>query len=151
MSLINKLDADLKQALLSKDKDTVALLRLVKAVLKNEMIALKKDDLIDDEVVKLLRKEAKKRQDSIEQFTKGNRTDLADQEKKELIIIKKYLPAQMSSADIKKIIAEVISSMDKVSPSQFGQIMSTVMKKTAGQADGNLVSQFVKEAINNKQ
>ncbi len=148
MSLINKLDADLKQALLSKDKDTVALLRLIKAVLKNEMIALKKDSLTDDEVIKLLRKEAKKRQDSIEQFTAGNRIDLAEQEKKELSLIEKYLPAQMSLTDIKKIVTEIIASIDNVAPSQFGQIMGLVMKKTAGQADGNLVSQAVKEALN---
>jgi len=148
MSLINKLDTDLRQALLSKDKNTVALLRLVKAALKNEMINLRKDELSDDETIKILRKEAKKRQDSIEQFTKGNRIDLAEQEKKELTLIEKYLPAQMSLTDIKKIVTEVISSMDQVSPSQFGQIMNLVMKKTAGQADGNLVSQSVKEAIN---
>ncbi len=147
MSLISRLDNDLKQALLSKDKEVASLLRLIKAALKNEMINLRKDELSDDETIKILRKEAKKRQDSIEQFTKGNRIDLAEQEKKELTLIEKYLPAQMSLTDIKKIVTEVISSMDQVGPSQFGQVIGLVMKKTAGQADGSLVSQAVKEAI----
>ncbi len=148
MSLLSQLEADLKQALLSKDKATVDLLRLMKAALKNEMIALKKTALTDDEVVKVLKREAKKRQDSIQQFTNGGRQDLADQEKKELALLEKYLPQQLPAEEIKKIIQQVASEMGEIAPSQFGMLMGAVMKKVGNQADGNLVSQLVKEFIN---
>ncbi len=148
MSLLSQLEADLKQALLSKDKATVDLLRLMKAALKNEMIALKKTALTDDEVVKVLKREAKKRQDSIQQFTNGGRQDLADQEKKELALLEKYLPQQLPAEEIKKIIQQVAGEMGEIAPSQFGMLMGAVMKKIGNQADGNLVSQLVKEFIN---
>lgn len=147
MSLNSTLEKDLKDALFARDKGKAGLLRLLKAALKNEMISLKKQELKDEEIIKILKCEAKKRQDSIEQFTKGNRQDLADKEQAELVLIKKYLPQEMSPEEVKKIIQEVISSMGKITPSQFGQVMGAVMKKTAGQADGNLVSKLVKEVL----
>ncbi len=150
MSLLSQLEADLKQALLTKDKDTANLLRLIKAALKNEMIALKKQELSDEEVIKVLKREAKKRQDSIKQFTQGGRQDLADQEKKELAILEKYLPQQLPPEEIKKVIQEVINGMGEVSPSQFGAVMGAVMKKIGSQADGNVVSQLVKEALSHQ-
>ncbi len=148
MSLVDTITNNLKKSLLDRDKDTVDLLRLLKAAFKNEMINLKKQELTDDEALKILKREAKKRHDSIDQFTKGNRTDLADKEKKELDMIKKYLPEAMSPDAVKKIVDQVISSMGQVAPSQFGAVMGAVMKKMNGQADGALVSQLVKQALN---
>ncbi len=147
MSLLNQLEADLKQALLAKDRATADLLRLLKAALKNEMIALKKQELSDEEVLKVLKREAKKRHDSIEQFTRGGRQDLADQEKRELDILEKYLPAALPPDELKKHIQAVIDDLEEVSPSQFGQVMKAVMARVGGQADGKLVAQLVKEAL----
>lgn len=147
MSLAERLNNDLKQALLDRHKDAVDLLRLIKAALQNEAISLKSKELKDDQVIKVLKREAKKRQDSITQFTQGNRPDLADKEKHELELIKPYLPEEMSSGKVKEIVAQVIQEMGEVSPSQFGAVMGAVMQRTQGQADGALVSRTVKEAL----
>ncbi len=149
MSLYNQLENDFKQAMLARDKKLTNVLRLLKAALKNELINLKKDELSNDEVIKVLRHEAKKRQDSIEQFKQGNREDLAKEEQEELAIIEKYLPRLMSLEEIKKNVAEVISTLGEVTPNQFGRVMGETMKKINGRADGKLVSQAVKEALQN--
>lgn len=148
MSLFETLENDLKSAMLSRNKELTDLLRLIKAALKNEMISLKKQKLTDDEIVVVLKREAKKRNDSIEQFKKGGRNDLAAAEQKELEMIKKYLPAEMPPQEVQKIIDQVVSSMNEVAPSQFGQIMGQVMAKVKGRADGTLVSKLVKKTIN---
>ena len=148
MSLANQLENDFKQAMLERNKDLANLLRLLKAELKNEMIKLKQQELSDEETLKIIKHEAKKRKDAIQQFTQGGRQDLADKEKQELGLIQTYLPEEMSQAEIKKIVDQVISSIGEVAPSQFGHVMSAVMKKTNGQADGAVVSQAVKQALN---
>ena len=148
MSLARDLENDLKNAMLAKNKELVDLLRLVKAALKNEMINLKKQELSDEDVFRVLKREAKKRNDSIQHFTKGGRQDLVDKEQKELDIIKKYLPEEMNQSAIQQTIDQVVSEMGQVAPSQFGLVMAQVMKKIQGQADGALVSQLVKQALN---
>ncbi|NMB48697.1 GatB/YqeY domain-containing protein [Candidatus Kuenenbacteria bacterium] len=146
MSLLTTIDADLKSAMLAHQQELVDLLRLLKAALKNEMISLLKQDLTDEEVLKVLRREAKKREDSIAIFTTGNRSDLAQKEQKELILIQKYLPAALDEESVRKIITVVIAEMGS-SPSQFGLVMKAVMAKTGGAADGALVSRLVKEML----
>ncbi len=146
MSLVATIDNDLKTALLNHDKETVDLLRLIKAAFKNEMINLKKKEepLTDEEALKILKQEARKRHDSIEQFQAGNRPDLVEIETKELALIKKYLPAELSVDKIREVAAEVVAAMGEVSPSQFGAVMKSVMARLAGAADGKVVSQIVK-------
>ncbi len=146
MSLLTTIDADLKSAMLAHQQELVDLLRLLKAALKNEMISLLKQDLTDEEALKVLRREAKKREDSIAIFTTGNRSDLAQKEQKELVLIQKYLPAALDEESVRKIIAAVIAEMGS-SPSQFGLVMKAVMAKTGGAADGALVSRLVKEML----
>ena len=148
MSLATTLENDFKNAMLNRNKDLVDLLRLLKAALKNEMISLRKQELSDTEVITVLKREAKKRLDSIEQFTKGKRQDLADKETAELKLIKHYLPQELSADEVKKVVREVISSLGEVAPSQFGKVMGAVMARLKGQADGTLVSQIVKETLN---
>ena len=148
MSLATTLENDFKNAMLNRKKDLVDLLRLLKAALKNEMISLKKQELSDAEVITILKREAKKRHDSIEQFTKGKRQDLADKETAELKLIKHYLPQELSADEVRKVAQEVISSLGEVAPSQFGRVMGAVMARLKGQADGTLVSQIVKETLN---
>jgi len=148
MSLATTLENDFKNAMLNRKKDLVDLLRLLKAALKNEMISLKKQELSDAEVITVLKREAKKRNDSIEQFTKGKRQDLADKEIAELKLIKHYLPRELSADEVRKVVQEVISSLAEVDPGQFGKVMAAVMVRLKGQADGTLVSQIVKETLN---
>jgi uncharacterized protein YqeY len=148
MSLAQNIENDFKKAMLERNKDLANLLRLLKAALKNEMINLRKQELSDQEVIKVLKYEAKKHQDSIQQFAQGGRQDLVNQEKRELAMIKKYLPPEMSQEEIKKIVQEVVSGLGEVAPSQFGQVMGAVMKKVGGQTDGAIVSKVVKETLN---
>ena len=140
---------DLKLAMKNKDVLKVSVLRMLIAAFNNEAINLMKKDegLSDEEAIKVLKKEAKKRKDSIEQFTAGNRPELAKKENEELKILSVYLPAEMSEEDLKKIVAEVIAEMGEVSPSQFGMVMKAVMAKTAGKADGGMASKVVKEVV----
>ena len=126
---------------------TTDLLRLLKAAFKNEMINLKKQDLTDDEALKILKREAKKREDSIDLYTKGNRPDLADKEKVELVMIRKYLPAELSEDQVREIVASVIAELGATAPSQFGLVMKAAMAKAGGTADGAVVSKIVKEML----
>lgn len=148
--LTSQISADIKQAM--KDKDTLKLsvLRMVLSSLNNEAINLNKKDagLSDEEALKVLKKEVKKRKDSIEQYVSGGREDLADHEKKELEILEKYLPEEMGESEIKQIVESVIAEMGgSVAPSQFGAVMKAVMTKTAGSADGAMVTRIVKESL----
>ena len=148
MSLLSQLEADLKQAMLARNSELTGVLRMLKSALKNEMIAQKSLELSDEDFIKILKREAKKRQDSIVQYTQGGRADLAETEEKELVLIKKYLPEEMSEDKIRSVVAEVLSGLGEVNPSQFGQIMSAVMKVVGSTADGTLVSKVVKEMLN---
>lgn len=150
--LIQKINKDLKEAMKNKDAQVVSVLRMLISAMHNEAIALKKKDegLNEEEEIKVLKREAKKRKDSIEQFEKGGRSELADQEKKELEILQKYLPEEMSEKEIRKVVEEVMAEMGEVLPSQFGKVMGTVMAKVKGKADGAVVSRVVKEALSKR-
>jgi len=147
MSLLSQLEADLKQAMLARDSELVGLLRMLKSALKNEMIAQRTEDLSDENVIKILKREAKKRQEAINLYIKGGRKELAEVEERELTIIKKYLPAEMSEEQIREVVNQVISDRGEVNPSQFGQIMGATMKKVGSAAAGVLVSKIVKEVL----
>lgn len=149
--LLNKINTDLKEAMRNKDTQTVSVLRMLVSAINNEAIALKKKEagLSEDEEIKVLKREAKKRKDSIQQYEVGGRPELAEQEKKELNILNQYLPEEMGEEEVKKIAQEIISGMGEVLPNQFGQVMGQVMAKVKGQADGGLVSKVVKEMLNN--
>lgn len=122
----------------------VKVLRFILSEIKYAEIN-KKSDLTDEEVIKLLQKEMKKRKEAIEMFKKGGRNDLVNDEEKQLIIINSYIPEQKSSEDLEKIIDEIIaSSSDK---SNVGRIIGMVMAKTKGEADGALVASMVKKKL----
>lgn len=144
-----KLTEEMKDFLKNKDTEKVTLLRMLLSAFQNEAIAKRKQEegLNEDEELQILKREVKKRKDSIEQYTSGGREDLAEKEKQELEFIQKYLPEEMSEEEVKKIVKEVITSIGEVAPSQFGQIMNQVMAKTKGQADGNVVSKIVREMV----
>ncbi|MFH1890779.1 MAG: GatB/YqeY domain-containing protein [Candidatus Kuenenbacteria bacterium] len=147
MSLQQKIEDDFKKALLARNQPEVDLLRLVKSAIKNEMIRQKKQELPDSDILKVIKKESKKRQDSIQLYMQGNRPELADKEQAELALIKKYMPEEMSEEEVKKIVRQVISEIGDTAHSQFGQIMSSVMKKTDGKADGKIVSNIVRGVL----
>jgi len=145
MPLNQDIDQHLIQALKDKDQLRVAVLRMLKSVIHNHLIAQKKSELVDKEVLAVIRKELKKRQDSIESFKQGGRNDLVKQEQEEAEILSNYLPAMLTEAEVTKIVDEVIAS----GVDNFGQAMKEVMTKTQGQADGKLIQELVKAKLNN--
>ncbi len=146
MSLQDRIQEDLKTALVNKDELPRSVLRMLNSALHNEAIALKKKELSDDEIISVISTEAKKRKDAAAAFTKGGRSELANQEQKELAILEKYLPEQVTEEEIKKIVQEVIEQLTP-EKRQMGLVMKTVMPKLKGQADGKIVSRIVKESL----
>jgi len=139
--------SEYKEAMKNRDTLKSSVLSFLRADMINAAVAKKKDKLDDNEVISVIRKQIKQRQDSIEQFNKGNRNDLAEKEIKELEILKAYLPAELSPDEIKKIIEEVILSVGAKDIKDMGKVMKEVVAKAAGQADGKLISDLVKERL----
>lgn len=147
MELLTKIEQDFKEALKSKQELKLSVLRMLKTALKNQAIADKKaeTELTEQEILAVLRRELKKRNDAFASFEQGNRPELAAQEKAEAEILSVYLPAAMSEADLEKIVDEVIAT----GLNNFGQVMKEVMQKTQGQADGQVVQALVKAKLVN--
>lgn len=145
--LEEKILNDYKEAMKSKDALKSSVLSFLRADMINAAIAKKKNKLDDSEAIAVVKKQIKQRQDSIEQFTKGNRPEMAEKESKELAILKAYLPPEMPEEEIKKIIAEAIAATGAQGMKDMGKVMKEVNAKIAGQADGKLVSELVRGAL----
>ena len=146
MSIINQIDQDLIKAQKAKAENELLTLRMVKSAFKNQAIELRKPELDEPEAILILRRELKKRLDSIQAFNSGGRPDLAAKEQGECEIIKKYLPPELSETDINQAIEAVLAT----GVNNFGQVMKEVMQKLQGQADGQIVQRLVKEKLNQK-
>jgi uncharacterized protein YqeY len=149
MTLKEKITADIKAAMLSGDTAKRDTLRLLDSAIKNSEIEKKKQEsgLSDEEVLEVVGRSVKQRQDSIRQFTEGGRPELADKEKIELDILMPYLPQQLSEEEIRKAVKEIISAAGTVSAADMGKIMGQAMGKLKGKADGNLVRKIVEEEL----
>ncbi|HCM85886.1 MULTISPECIES: GatB/YqeY domain-containing protein [Enterococcus] len=148
MSLLTTLNEDMKQAMRAKDKETLQVIRMLKASIQNEQIK-KGQDLNDEEELTVLSREMKQRRDSLTEFEKADRTDLAEKVKKEIVIVENYLPPQLSEEEIRAIVQEAVTNTGATSPKEFGKVMGAVMPKVKGKADGNQVNAIVKELLNN--
>lgn len=145
-----KISEQIKEALRGKDQVRLTTLRGVLAAFTNEAVALKRkpqDKLSDSEAVAVVRRLVKQRKDSIEQFIKGNRNDLADNEKAELKILEEFLPAQMGEEQIEKIARLKIEELKITDKSKIGILVGAIMKETKGEADGALVKKIVEETL----
>ncbi|OGE76050.1 MAG: hypothetical protein A3C85_01870 [Candidatus Doudnabacteria bacterium RIFCSPHIGHO2_02_FULL_48_21] len=138
--------ADLKAALKQKDTRKVSVLRMINAEIKNLEIEMRKD-AVDADVLKVLNSSAKKHQDSITQFQSGGRLDLVEQEQAELKIIQEYLPEQLGDAELDALIEGAIKETGASSAADFGKAMKTLMPKIQGRANGQIVSQKLKEKL----
>ena len=162
MSLQEQINNDLKKAQQEKDELMLLVLRGINAAIKNKEIEkrtklsktekdiekLKKESkLIEEEVMEVISSEAKKRKDAIEEFKKGERQDLVEKEEKELEILKKYLPEQMSEEQIKEETKKVIEEVGAVGPQDTGKVMGVLMLKLKGKAEGGVVSKVVNELL----
>lgn len=146
MSTIAKqIDTDTLQAARAKDMAHVGVLRMIKTAIKNKEID-KQGELTDDEVIAILKREVKQRQEAMEQYTEGGRDDLARKEEEEMAIIKNYLPAQLSEEEVAARIDDVLKDLDDTD--NFGKVMGQVMSAIGGQADGGMVKKILEEKLN---
>ncbi len=144
--LIEKIKADQTESLRNKDAVRLSTLRMLSAEIMNAEIGLRPSGktMTDEEVLKVITKEAKKRKESIEIFSAQNRSDLADKEKAELAVLEEYLPEQMSEVEIESIIKATVDANPGVA---FGDLMKIIMPEFKGKADGKLVSQIANKLI----
>lgn len=144
--IIEKIQADLRQALKAKEEIRVSTLRLLLAEVHNREIQ-KQAKLKDEDVVAVIRQQLKLRQEAIEAYQKGNRDDLVKKEQKELEILSKYLPQKISPEELEKIIRQTISEVGAGGQEDFGKVMGAVMVKIKGRAEGKEVAEIVKKLI----
>jgi len=146
MSLLQKIDDDLKIAMKAPDPDKVSVLRMAKAALKNKEID-KRDALSDDEIHAVLSSLSKQRKESIEQFVKGGREDLAEKERRELSVLQTYLPKELTQEELDNIIAGAIKESSAESLKDMGNVMRLIMPRIRGAADGKVVNQRVRSLL----
>jgi uncharacterized protein YqeY len=146
MTIATKVEADLITALKAHDDALVSCLRLVKNALKNKEKDLRRP-LAAEEEVQILKTLAKQRRESIEQFTKGGRQDLADKEAAELQRVEAYLPAQMDEAQVKAVLAEVLAEVQPQGAKDMGKVMKAAMARLGAAADGKLVNALVRQML----
>ena len=148
MSLVERINEDLKEYMKARDKDSLNVIRMLKSAIQMAKIELK-HDLSDSEVIDVISKQIKMRKDSIAEFTKASRDDLASQYQKEIDILNKYMPEQLSIDEVNKIIDEVINKVKPESVKQMGLIIKEVSPKVKGRFDMGEVSKIVKDKLSN--
>lgn len=146
MTILERLDIDLKEAMKQKNELGLSTLRLVRSALKNKQIELGHEPA-DDEAQAVLKTLVKQYQDALTDFEKAGRADLAARQKEELEIVKAYLPAAMPPEELERLVREALISEGISSPSDMGKAMGAVMKAVAGRADGNTVRAIVQRIL----
>ena len=150
LSLEEVIFNDTKKALKGNEKLKLSTLRLIRAAIKNAEIS-KKDKLTEDEVIGIVANNLKKLEESLDIFTKGQRPELADKAKKEIEIVKKYLPEQLSEEEIKKIVGGTFLKYEFKGLQDIGPAMKEVMPQLKGKADGKIVNKMVWDLLDNSK
>ncbi len=149
MVLKDKIQEDLKSAMLAKDENKLSTIRMLKSAL--QYYEIQKGgagyEATNEDVLDVVGKEIKKRREAIEMFIKGGRQESADKEKKELELLQSYLPEQMSEVEIRTLVEETISTLGASTMQDMGKVMGALSQKTKGKADGQLVSTIVREKL----
>lgn len=147
MSLSERIDQDLKSGMKSGEVLKVGTLRLLKAAISNAQIEKRKDKLDDTEVMALIQKQIKQRNDSIESFKKSQRQDLIDKESLEKILLQAYVPAPLTDPELQSLVAAVIKEMGAKGKSDMGRVMKECMSRTTGRADGKRISETASKIL----
>ena len=147
MTLQERIDSDLKDAMRAKDASRLNVLRMLKSALKYASIEKSDAGLDDAAASQVIRKQVKQRQDSIESFEKGGRNELAEKERAEIAVLNSYLPQAMSGEELKRIVAETIAETGATSRAQMGAVMKALQQKVAGRADGKTLSVEVQRQL----
>jgi uncharacterized protein YqeY len=147
MTLQERIDSDLKDAMRAKEAGKLSVLRGLKSALKYAAIEKADAGLDDTDAVQVIRKQVKQRQDSIESFEKGGRPELAAKEKEELEILNSYLPKGLSAEELSTLVRETIAEVGATSKAQMGAVMKALQAKVAGRADGKALSAEVQRQL----
>ncbi|MBL0330339.1 MAG: GatB/YqeY domain-containing protein [Bacteroidetes bacterium] len=146
MALEEKINADIKSAMLAKEASKLEALRAIKSAIL--LLKTSPEGLNDDTEMKALLKMVKQRKETADLYVTQNRKDLADVEMAQAAVIEAYLPKQMSEEDVKAEVAKIIISVGASSPADMGKVMGVASKQLAGKADGKLISTIVKKLLN---
>lgn len=146
MSVISNLENEIKTAMKAKDSNRLNTLRLIKSTVKNKEIELMKE-LTDADFIQVLSTMVKQRKESIEQYEKGGRAELAQAEKDELVVISSFLPEPLSEEDAKSLIQEAISKTGAEGMKDMGKVMGAIKSQTAGRIDGKILADLVKSSL----
>ena len=149
MTIHEKIEADLKEAMRSKEAERLSVLRMVKSALMNAAIEMRgaRAQLPDPEAIAVIRKQVKQRQDSIEGFEKGGRPELAAKERREIGFLTEYLPKPFSEDELEQLVKAAIAEVGATSKAQMGAVMKVATEKAAGRVDGKTLSQAVQKAL----
>jgi len=146
MSLLERLNEDMKQAMRNKEKDKLTVIRMVKASLQNEAIKLG-TELNEEQELTVLSREVKQRKDSLHEFEKAGREDLVEKIRTELKYVDLYMPEQLSEEELSKIVQATIAEIGASSKAEMGKVMGALMPKIKGKADGTLVNKLVQQHL----
>lgn len=146
MSLLERLNNNMKQAMKNKEKDKLSVIRMLKATLQNEELRLRRE-LTDEEELTVLSRELKQRKDSLEEFAKADRTDLVDKIRIEIGYVEAYMPEQLSAEELLEIVKQAIEEVQALSKADMGRVMGALMPRVKGKADGSLVNKLVQQQL----
>ncbi|OIJ16152.1 hypothetical protein BKP35_04020 [Anaerobacillus arseniciselenatis] len=146
MNLLDRLTVDMKEAMKNKEKQRLSVIRMVKSALQNEAIKLGKE-LTDDEALTVLNRELKQRKDSLHEFEKANREDLAKNVREEVVILNAYMPEQLSEEKVAEIVQQTIQEVGASTKADIGKVMGAIMPKVKGKTDGTIVNRLVQQYL----
>ena len=146
MSLLERLNNDMKQAMKNKEKDKLSVIRMLKAAIQNEELKLRQE-LTDEEELTVLSRELKQRKDSLEEFENAGRADLVDKVRIEIGYVEEYMPEQLSAEEISEIVKQTIKEVNATSKADMGRVMGALMPRVKGKADGSLVNKLVQQQL----
>ena len=146
MSLMEKLTADMKEAMKQGEKERLSVIRLVRGSVRQAELDGKKT-LSDDEIIGVITKEVKMRRDSIEEFERGGRSDLVEKTQAEIAILMPYLPAQLSPDEVRQIVETAVAEVGATTAKDMGKVMGVLMPRVKGRADGKLVNEIVRSLL----
>ena len=146
MSLKEQLTADMKDAMKNKEKERLAVIRMVRGAIRQQEIDGQKE-LGEEDVIAVISKEVKMRRDSIEEFQKGGREDLVEKTQAEIDVLLPYLPAQLSEDEVRELVKAAVEQTGASTPKDMGKVMGVLMPKVKGRADGKMVNTIVKSFL----
>ena len=146
MSLKEQLTADMKEAMKNKEKDRLAVIRMVRGAIRQQEIDGQKE-LGEEDVIAVISKEVKMRRYSIDEFQKGGREDLVEKTQAEIDVLMPYLPAQLSEDEVRELVKAAVEQTGAASPKDMGKVMGVLMPKVKGRADGKMVNTIVKSFL----